>query len=345
MLLRATLGNVATAASPLFGDRNRRLLLVVALIAAAAAAAVVGVTLLQTHGQTTTRPGAVTKPHAGRPPLEFEFGVDTSPETRTLAQAQSLYDRGQIAKAGDLFAQYRSPAALIGSAFVAWPTGHGVERLQQLAKSHPSSALVALHLGWAYYWAGRNADAATAWQRTARLGADSPYGVDAEDALHGGPPGLPAIVTGLDLPKSVANLPAAEQIAALKRAAAKPDARAKLLYGVTLWNYLRRPISAERELAAAARLAPHDAVIHVAAAVALFSKAKPTPAFAHLGPLTAVFPNSAAVEFHLGELLVYIGEYRKAATHLHAALADAPRSPYAKPARTLLASLVHTRSK
>jgi uncharacterized protein HemY len=51
------------------------------------------------------------------------------------------------------------------------------------------------------------------------------------------------------------------------------------------------------------------------------------------------------VEFHLGELLVYIGEYGKAAKHLQAALGDGPRSPYAKPARTLLASLNRPRSK
>ena len=336
---------MATAASPLFGGRNKRLVLVVALAAVVAAAAVVGVTLLQTRGQTTTVPGAVTKPRAGRPPLQFEFGVDSSQESVALARAQSLYNHGHVAEAGTVFSRYRSLAAEIGSAFVAWPNGHGVQQLQQLSARYPNSALVALHLGWADYWAGHNADAASAWQRAARLGRDSPYGVDAEFALHGGPPGLPAIVTGLALPKAIRNLPARLQIAALKRAAAKPDARAKLLYGVTLWNYLRMPLSAERELAAAAKLAPHDAGARVAAAVALFSKAKPTPAFAQLGPLTAVFPHSAAVEFHLGELLVYIGDYGKAAEHLRSALADGPRSPYAKPARALLASLAGTRSK
>ena len=105
------------------------------------------------------------------------------------------------------------------------------------------------------------------------------------------------------------------------------------------------PISAERQFAAAAKLAPHDPVARTAAAVGLFSKANPTRAFAQLGPLTAVFPHSAAVEFHLGVLLVYIGDYAKAGSHLRASLADGPHSPYAKQARTLLASLAHTRSK
>jgi TolA-binding protein len=217
--------------------------------------------------------------------------------------------------------------------------------VQRIANAHPNDPAALLNLGWADYQAGRNADAAAAWRETATRYADSPYGVDAEWALHGGPPNLPPIVTGLALPKAIANLPAVEEIAALKRAAAKPDARAKFLYGVTLWNYLRRPISAERELAAAAKLAPHDAIVRAAAAIALFSKSNPTPAFAHLGPLTAVFPHSAAVEFHLGVLLVYIGEYGKAGKQLRATLADGPHSPYAQKARTLLASLAHTRSK
>lgn len=336
---------MATAASPLFGGRNTRLVLLVALAALAAAAAVVGVTLLQTRGQTTTVPGAVTSPRAGRPPLQLEFGVDSSSEARALSRAAALYNSNHVAQAAAIFRRYHSVEAQLGSAFASWSGPSSLASVKRIAAANPSRLAALLSLGWADYWAGRNADAAAAWQRTARLGSDSPYGVDAEFAIHGGPPGLPAIVTGLDLPKAIAHLPAAAQIAALKRAAAGPDARAKLLYGVTLWNYLRMPISARKELEEAAKLAPHDAVVRTAAAVALFSKANSTPAFAHLGPLTAIFPHSAAVEFHLGELLVYIGEYDKAARHLRSALAYAPGSPYAKPARTLLASLVHTRSK
>lgn len=337
---------MATAASPLFGGRNKRLLLLVSLAAVVAAATVVGVTLLQTRGQTTTVPGAVAEPRAGRPPLELELGLRSDPEARALARAEALFDRShKAAEAAAIFSRYDSVEAQLGSVFTTWSGASSLDGVEKIAAAHPDNLAALVNVGWAYYWAGRNADAATAWQRAARLGPDSPYGVDAEYALHGGPPGLPAIVTGLGLPKAIANLPAAAQIAALKRAAAKPDAQAKLLYGVTLWNYLRKPISARRELDGAAKLAPHDALVRTAAAVALFSKANPTPAFAHLGPLTATFPHSAAVEFHLGELLVYIGEYDKAAKHLRSALADAPRSPYAKPARTLLASLVHTRSK
>jgi tetratricopeptide (TPR) repeat protein len=287
----------------------------------------------------------VVKPRPGRPPLELEFGLDGRAEARALSRAAALYNGNRIGQAAAIFDRYDSVEAQLGSAFAGWSGPSSLAAVKKIAAANPNDLAALLNLGWAEYQAGRNADAASAWQRAARLGRDSPYGVDADYALHGGPPGLPPIVTGIALPKAIAHLPAAAQIAALKLAAAKPDARAKLLYGVALWNLLREPLSAERELAAAAKLAPHDDLVRVAAAVALFSRARPRPAFAHLGPLTAVFPHSAAVEFHLGELLLYIGEYRKAATHLQAAIRDDSRSPYAKPARTLLASLNRPRSK
>lgn len=318
----------------------------VGVLAAAAAAVVVGATLLQSRGEHTTVPGAVTDARPGPPFLQLEFGIRSTPETRALARAEVLFDkRHQAARAAAIFRRYHSLEAQLGLAFASWHGPSSLGAVQRLAAAHPNDPAALLNLGWADYQAGRNADASAAWRRTAARYPDSPYGVDAEDGLHGGPQGLPPIVTGLALPKAIAKLPATAQLAALKRAAAGPNARAKLLYGTTLWNVLRMPVSAERQLAAAAKLAPHDAVVRTAAAVGLFSKATPTRAFAQLGPLTAVFPHSAVVEFHLGVLLVYIGESAKAAKQLRAALADGPHSPYAGFAKTLLASLGSTRSK
>lgn len=336
---------MATEARPLAALGNRRVLVLVALAALLAAAAVVGATLLQTRGEHTTVPGAVTKPRSGRPPLELAFGVQNGPEARALRQAQQLYDVGNVAAAAPIFARYDSLEARIGSAFVAW-SNDGYQTMQRLGAAHPRSGLVLLHLGLAEYWAGRNADAVAAWVKTANLAADSPYGVEAQDLLHPDLkiPGLPPIVTGLELPQPIAKLPVAQQLVALRRAAERPDADAKILYGSALWT-LERPVSAERVLAAAAQLAPHEPVARTAAAVARFSKANPTQAFARLGPLTAVFPHSAVVELHLGVLLLYIGENAKAADHLRAAVADAPHSPFAKDARTLLASVARTGSK
>jgi tetratricopeptide (TPR) repeat protein len=319
---------------------HARVVTVVGLAALATVAAIVGVTLLQTRGEHTSVPGAVTAPRAGYPPLDLDFGVRADAQARALARAQSLYNRGNAAQAAPVFRRFASLEAQIGAAFAAWKDGHGLDTLRRLAAANPRSALVALHLGWADYWAGRNADALSAWQDAVRLQPDTPYAVAAEDALH--PqfqiPGLPPIVTTLTLPRALAHLPAAEQLGRLRAAARPADANAKLLYGLALWN-LRRPVSAETQFAAAARLRPGDVEARVAAAVGRFTKASPARAFGRLGPLTAVFPRSPAVEFHLGLLLLWIAERKKAETHLRAAVADGPQTIYAKEAKVLLASL------
>jgi len=325
--------------------RNRRVVVIVALAALIAAAAVVGATLLQTRGEHTTVPGAVIKPRAGQPPLALNFGIETSAEARALTRAQALYNGGHVAQAAAIFARHRSLESQIGSAFAAW-NKNGLATMQSLAASHPASSAALLHLGIADYWAGQNADAVAEWENAARVGADSPYGVKAEDLLH--PtlkiPGLPYIVLDFQPPSAIGNLPPAERLAALTRAAARPDARAKLLYGSALWN-LERPVSAERQFEAAAKLAPHDPLARTAAAVGAFTKANPVKAFSRLGPLTGVFPRSAVVRFHLGLLLLWSGEQRKAVAQLRLAAADAPHSSYAQDARTLLSRLPGTRSK
>jgi len=319
---------------------------VVALAAAAAVAATVGVTLLQTHGErTTSTTGAVTKPRAGDPPLMFDFGVRTDPEARALARAAALYANGHRIEAATIFARYHSLAAQIGAAFAAWPHG-GLDTLKHLVATHARSALAELHLGWAYYWSGRNADAVTAWQRAAKVEPDSPAAVSAEDVLHAStmPRGLPFIVTTLQPPARVTRLSAAQELRALARAAARPDANAKILYGIALWN-LRRPVSAERQFLAAAALAPHDPTAQTAAAVGAFTKDRPVRAFARLGPLTGVFPHAAVVRFHLGVLLLWTRSFAKARTQLELAVKDAPGSVFASQAQKLLGALGGTGTK
>jgi tetratricopeptide (TPR) repeat protein len=325
--------------------RNRRVVGIVALAALVAAAAVVGATLLQTRGERTTVPGAVVKPRTGQPPLDLNFGVDTSSEARALTQAQALYNANHVAQAAAIFSRYHSLEAQIGSAFAAW-NRNGLETVKSLAAAHPASSVALLHLGIADYWAGRNADAVAEWEQTAKIGADSPYGVKAEDLLHPSLniPGLPYLVLDFGTPPEIAKLPAAQQLAALARGAAKPDARAKLLYGSALWG-LERPLSAERQFEAAAKLAPHDPLARTASAVGAFTKANPVKAFSRLGPLTGVFPKSAVVRFHLGLLLLWSGERKKAVEQLRLAAADAPNSPYGEDARRLLSRLPGTRSK
>jgi Flp pilus assembly protein TadD len=337
---------LATEARPLAAIGNRRVLVVVALAALAAAAAIVGATLLQTRGEHTTVPGAVTKPRPGHPRLELTFGLDTSPEARALARAQTFYNGNHIAQAAAIFRRYHSLDAQIGSDFVAWDREDGLASLTRLAAANPSNGAVLLHLGLAQFWAGRNADAVATWEKTARVAADSPYGVRAEDLLHPGLkiPGLPYFVLTFEAPRAIRKLPARQILAALARAASKPDARAKLLYGSALWN-LERPVSAERQFEAAARLAPHDPVARTAAAVGAFTKANPVKAFSRLGPLTGVFPRAPVVRFHLGILLLWTGEQKKAIAQLRLAAADDPSSPYSQQAKTFLESVASTRSK
>src|SRR5436190_9932888 len=157
-----------------------RVLTVVALASAAAVAATVGVTLLQTRGETTTAPGSVTKPRSGAPPLTLDFGVRGDPEARALYNAQRLYAQGKHAQAGRIFEHYHSLEAEIGAAFARWPDG-SLDELKRLVASHPQSSLAELHLGWAFWQSGRNADAVDAWTKAAELQPDSAAAVEAEN--------------------------------------------------------------------------------------------------------------------------------------------------------------------
>jgi Flp pilus assembly protein TadD len=188
-------------------------------------------------------------------------------------------------------------------------------------------------------------DAVRSWQQAVKVEPDSPAAVSAAGLLH--PelvPGLPFIVTELKPPAGVLKLPAAQELAALRRGAARPDADAKILYGFALWN-LSRPISAERQFRAAAALAPGDPMARTAAAVGAYSKARPVAAFSRLGPLTAIFPKAAVVRFHLGVLLLWSKELGKARTQLRLAIADNPNSTYGKAAMRLLTALGHNGTK
>lgn len=316
-----------------------RVLAVVALAAVAAAAATVGATMLQTRGETTRT--AVTKPRAGAPPLLLDFGVRADAEARALDGAQRLYNkRGQKGRseAAAVFARYRSLEAQIGAAFARWPDGT-LDELKRLVAAHPRSALAELHLGWAFYWAGRTGDAIASWKRAVDVQPDSPPAVDADTALHPSlAPGLPYMVTAIHPAPALGRLPAAQELAALARAAARPDANAKILYGVALWN-LRRPVSARRELAGAARLAPGDPLARTLAAVSLFSKERPVQAFSTLGPLTRTFPKASVVRLHLGLLLLWTRRLDEARRQLRLASAAEPGSVYAQQAKTLLSAL------
>jgi tetratricopeptide (TPR) repeat protein len=326
---------VATEASPLRGAPGRRLLIFVALAAAIAAAAVVGATLLQTRGETTTVKGAVTKPQAGTPPVFFDFGVRSDREAHELSRAAQLLNAKHVGAARAIFQRYHSLQAKIGIAFADWP-GNGLETLKTLVAQNPDSPVAEYHLGWAYYWSGLRADAAAAWERVDTHFPDSPESVEAENELYSSDqPGLP----DLFLPLTIPNAPTrAAQLRELAAAARKPDVQAKLRYGDFLWQLWHR-VSAERQFAAAARLAPRDPYARTAAAVGLFTKRAPRRSFAQLGPLTAVFPRAPVVRFELGLLLIATAQPSKGLHQLRLAAAEAPHSPYAQEVRALLSRI------
>lgn len=326
---------MATEARPFVGMRNRRVVVIVALAALVAAVAVVGITLLQTRGEHTTVPGSVIKPRAGNPPLFLDFGVRGDRQAQELSRAAQLLNAKHVAAARAVFERYDSLPARIGLAFANWP-GNGLGTLQTLAAQNPDSPVAQYHLGWAYYWSGRVADAVAAWKRVATRFPDSPESVEAENQLYpADQAGLPDLVLPVTLPKEPTR---AAQFQVLAAAARRPDAEAKVRYGDFLWQLWHRE-SAEGQFAAAARLAPNDPYARTAAAVALFSKRAPARAFAKLGPLTAVFPHAPVVRFELGLLLIATAQPAKGLAQLRLAAAEAPRSSYAKDIRALLSRI------
>lgn len=203
----------------------------------------------------------------------------------------------------------------VRQALRAWPAGT-VRRLRILAERYPHSALVRLELGLALAFAGSEADASRAWHESRRVQPDSPSAVRAADLLHPNtPPGLPPFVPAFTEARTVA--------------------QRHLLRGVAFQQALR-PVSAEGEFAAAARAAPKDPESLTAAAVGLYDKDKPALAFSRLGPLAGRFPHSQTVRFHLGLLLIYLGDVAQAKRELALARTDGPTTPLGKRAQTLL---------
>jgi len=206
-------------------------------------------------------------------------------------------------------------AADVREALKAWPAGT-VRRLRILTARNPGSALVRLELGLALALSGQTDDAKQAWKDAERVQPDAPSAVRAQDLRHPGTaPGLPPFV--------------------LSFTRARTPAESHLLRGAAFQQALR-PISARREFATAARLAPNDPQALTAAAVGMYDKDRPAVAFGRLGPLSRRFPRAQTVRFHLGLLLIYLGDLPRARQELSLARAKGPRSLLGRRAETLL---------
>src|SRR5512132_1253280 len=206
----------------------------------------------------------------------------------------------------------------VRQALQAWPAGT-VRRLRILAARYPHSAFVRLELGLALAFGGSATDASRAWHESRRVQPDSPSAVHAADLLNPNtPPGLPPFVPSFTR--------------------ARTAAERRLLRGAVFQQALR-PVSAEREFEAAARAAPNDPEALTAAALGRYDKDNPAAAFSRLGPLVRRFPHAQTVRFHLGLLLIYIGAFDQARREFRLAVAEEPKSTFARESRSLLKRL------
>jgi tetratricopeptide (TPR) repeat protein len=305
---------------------------VVALAAALAAAAAV----LAARQGLSSASGPKRPP--GAPRLYLDLGVRTDREAQTLRSAARLYAKGDLSGARKLFERSFSLDAQVGDAFASWPAGT-LARLQGLAAQEDGSSFVQLHLGLALLWSGEEPAALAAFDRAQSSEPDTASALLAEDFLHPGMiPGEPVFEPSFSAPPAIAALAAPRRFAALRTRARTRDAHAKILYAVALAQLGHR-VSAERELRAAARLAPNDPEALTAAAVGLFDKRNPSRAFSQLGPLAKRFPRSTTVRFHLGLLLLWIGQLDQAKVELSQAARYEPRSVLAQQARQVLSRM------
>jgi tetratricopeptide (TPR) repeat protein len=309
----------------------------VSVIVAAAALAAAGVTIAAT-ALTKTDERQVAQPRSGLPPLVLDLGVRTDTEAKSLRRAASLYAGGRRVQAARIFDRYDSVEARVGSALSAWPDGF--ERLEELGKQHPHSAAAQLALGLGQLWRGLAADAQRSWRRAKAAQPDTQYAVRAGDFLH--PelpvPGLPVFVPSFRPPAELERLGPPQQYALLRRRAQDGGAHDHILYGAALQR-LGRPLSARREFARAAALKPTDPEALAAVAVGLFDKDRPARAFSRLGPLARRFPEAATVRFHLGLLLVWLGQVENAKQQFRLAQAADPGSVPAEQAEKFLQRL------
>jgi tetratricopeptide (TPR) repeat protein len=317
-----------------------RVRVIVGAAALAAAGIAVGATML---GRGEDKGNATPRANRGAPGLELSVLLRNDAEARALRGAERAYDRGERRAAREQFSEVLqqdpdSLEAAVGAAVASWPTAT-LFRLRQLAAEHPESALVRLHLGLALYASGDDQAATTEWRQALEVEPDTPSALRAEDLLHPEmAPGRPFFYPSFGAATSLHGDSAAEQLADLRKAAAKGGVRANLLYGVALQR-VGRFVSAHAAFARARTIDPESLDAQVAEAVGNFTKAAPADAFSRLGPLADSHPRSPVVRFHLGLLLLWLRDVEEARRQLQRA-ADADRGGfYGKEARALLSRL------
>ncbi len=187
--------------------------------------------------------------------------------------------------------------------------------LEPLAQVSPKDAVVAFNDGLALYCAGYPNEAATALEQAKKVGANSYYRVQADLLLH------PQYFQGGGYPPF------------------EYYGHDPLLIQGQVAQRGYHQVTAEKLWARAAKLHPDDVDAQVAAAVGRFDMDDLNASFSRLGPLAKRFPKSQTVRFHLGLMLVWIGQRTQAIAELKQAEALGRDTQLGKQAAKLLAGI------
>jgi tetratricopeptide (TPR) repeat protein len=324
---------------------DRRRLLVVVAGAIAGALVVVAVAVAGRGGGQGNAAAQSTRPLHGMPPLLLRLPPALAPRVGESAAARlaRLRGSGDVSTNGLLALAVGAAELDVGSAHGAAQAfdqaaatlgGHdsrvevgrallrydatqpqpALAALDHIAAARPADELPRFERGVVLLYAGQDAAATTALRQVRARDPGGLYGGRADDLLHPGMlPGSPF------------------WIAARPAAAGTPLADAAKLEGEG---------QREAALAAAKRAVARDpASVDAAVAVAVlgFDKDQPSQAFGALGNLTRSFPSAASPVFHLGVLLLWIGQPARAKTEFQKAVALDPRGRIGQVARRLAA--------
>jgi tetratricopeptide (TPR) repeat protein len=200
--------------------------------------------------------------------------------------------------------------AAVKAAFRRWPGGT-LTQLSTLAQQHPGDPIVQLNFGLALECRGYFGDAAQAFRAAKQSGRDTMVEIDADQLLHPQyfQSGYPVF---------------------------EPTSHDPLLIRGNLAQREGHQHTAERLYARAARLHPDDPEALTARAVGLFDEDNLNASFSRLGPLAKRFPRSQTVRYHLGLLLVWIGQAKQGIAEFQEARALGPHTPLGQDAGRLL---------
>ena len=318
-----------------------RVIALVTLAALALAAIAVGGAVIQGRAFENDEAGEAHRP-AEPPPLQLAV-YESGALAEDLRAGERAYETGDAREAADRFdaALRRDPEsveAAVGAAIAAWPDGT-TESLRELVETHPESGVARLHLGLAVFAEGDAEGARAAWRIAERVDPDSPAALEAESLLHPDMPrGRPFFVPSRASDVRADRLDVEERLERLRARARADGTDAWIAYGAALQR-VGRPLSARLAFDRAVAEDPTSVEARTAAAVARFDKDDPARAFSRLGPLSREHGRSPVVRFHLGYVLLWLGQVEEAKRQLGLAVSAGPRTTHGRDARRLLARL------